>query len=115
MQEIIQRGCTSLIDDGPGMLALLVVLYGFYRLLLHLGSQVGLRIIGSLEKPAEALTRQAESMDRLTSSIQDYVNRDADEHKEIIMLQKVIRQEIMGIRSQFEELNHGRREDRKTS
>lgn len=102
-------------DWGPGLLIALIMLFGLYKLLLRLGEKVGLKILGALEKPAEALSKQASSMDRLTTSIQNYVGRDGNEHQEIIILQKVIRQELKGVReqssrieNQLEEIKDGR-------
>jgi hypothetical protein len=86
-------------DWGPGLLIALIMLYGLYKLLLKLGKDVGLKIVGALEKPTDALSQQAASMDRLTTSINDYVSRDANEHQEIIILQKVIRRELIETRS----------------
>ena len=84
--RIFERGCNAFFDWGPGMLISLVVLYGVY----HLVRGIGLKIVLALEKPAGSLDRQAESMARLTDSIQNFVERDRSEHREIIILQKVI-------------------------
>lgn len=79
---------------GPGMVIGIAMLYLGYRLLFGLG-KYGIKKIGeALEKPAEALNMQAQSMDRLTTSIQSYVVRDQSEHREIIILQKVILEKI---------------------
>jgi hypothetical protein len=102
-QELITDGCRNLFEWGPGLLLAVIILYGIYKILLHFGREVGMKIIGALEKPAEALNKQAQSMDKLTNSIQDYVGRDANEHQEIIILQKVIRQEIKETRKQTDE------------
>ncbi len=85
-------GCLSgwITDWGPGLLIALIMLYGLYRLLLHLGKDVGMKIVGALEKPSSALHLQAEAMDRLTGSIKDYVNCDRSEHREMIILLKLI-------------------------
>jgi hypothetical protein len=118
MDTIFKDFCVKGIEWGPGIIIALFMLYGLYRLI----KGVGLKIVGALEKPAEALTQQAEaltkqstSMDRLTGSIQEYVHRDTNEHQEIIILQKVIREELKGIRIQSDkieqhlgEINHGR-------
>src|SRR4030042_5018500 len=96
--------CTNALKWGPGLLIALIMLYGVYKLLFKLGRDVGLKIVGALEKPTDALGQQAASMDRLTMSIKDYVGRDANEHQEIIILQKVIRQELMGTRENLRDL-----------
>lgn len=77
-------------DWGPGLFIALIMLYGLYKLLLKLGKDVGIKIIGALEKPATALHLQAEAMDRLTGSIKDYVTHDRTEHREMIILLKLI-------------------------
>lgn len=121
-QEIFSVGCRNLFEWGPGFLFAMITLYGLYRLLFHLGRDVGIKIVGALEKPTDALSQQAASMDRLTVSIKDYVGRDTNEHQEIIILQKIIRQELRETREnlrdlkeqsnriekQFEENPHGR-------
>lgn len=84
--QIFAKGCNSFIDWGPGMLIAALVLYGLYRLI----KSIGLKIVMALEKPSDALNRQAESMDKLTGSIQGFVDRDRNEHREIIILQKVL-------------------------
>jgi hypothetical protein len=98
--EIFQKGCNSFIDWGPGMLLAALVLYGLYRL-MH---QIGLKVVAALEKPTDALSQQAASMDRLTVSIKDYVGRDTNEHQEIIILQKVIRQELKETRENLTDM-----------
>ena len=124
MEEALRKlffdTCSEAIKWGPGLLIAILMLYGFYRLFLTLGSRVGLKIIAALDEPSKALTRQAdalttqsESMDRLTHSIHSYVERDATEHQEIIILQKVIRQELKESRDtlkdmrKFLEARHG--------
>jgi len=94
----------GITDWGPGLLIALIMLYGLYRLLLGLGEKVGIKILGALEKPTDALSQQAASMDRLTMSIKDYVGRDTNEHQEIIILQKVIRHELRETRGNLEDL-----------
>lgn len=83
----------------------LIMLYGLYKGLIRLGEKVGLKILSALEKPAAALNQQAESMDRLTHSIQEYVGRDQSEHREIIILQKVILEEIEKMRRDADDRN----------
>ena len=83
---------------GPGMFIGLAVLYAGYKLLFNLGKYAIRKIGEALEKPAEALSSQARSMDRLTVSIKDYMGRDQSEHREIIILQKVILEEVRNLR-----------------
>jgi len=79
---------------GPGLLIALVMLFGLYKLLLKLGEKVGGKILGALEKPSSALEKQAVAMDRLTDSIKDYVICDRSDHREMIILLKLISERI---------------------
>ncbi len=103
-QEIFNMGCRNLFEWGPGLLLAIVILYGLYKMVLRLGQEVGIKIIGALEKPAAALNQQAESMDRLTNSIQEYVSRDQTEHKEMILLLKVISNKV----NRIEDMREGK-------
>lgn len=89
LRELFFDTCTNAIKWGPGMVISLVMLYGLYRVILKI-----------FDKPTQALMNQAQSMDRLTSSIQDYVKRDQSEHREIIILQKVILNKIENLRGE---------------
>ena len=102
MELILQKAFNSLIDWGPGMLIAALMLYGLYRLV----KGIGLKIVGALEKPSGALSQQASSMDRLTDAIHSYVARDLSEHREIIILQKIIIEKIEKLESR------GERDDR---
>jgi len=90
MEIIIQRGCNAFIDWGPGLILAALMLYGLYRLI----KGIGLKIVSALEKPAGALNQQAMSMDRLTNALHSYVGRDQSEHREIIIIQKIILDKI---------------------
>jgi hypothetical protein len=90
LKDLFLDACSNAIKWGPGLLIVLVMLYGLYRLI----NSVGLKIVAGLEKPAEALNKQAQSMDKLFSSIQGYVGRDETEHHEIILLLKVISNKV---------------------
>jgi hypothetical protein len=98
LKNLFFDACTNAFKWGPGLLIAVLMLYGLYKLLLRLGKDVGMKILGALEKPAAALSQQAESMDRLTTSIKEYTGRDQYEHKEIMILQKVILEKIENLR-----------------
>jgi len=104
LRNLFIDACNNAIKWGPGLLIALIMLYGLYKLLFKLGRDVGLKIVGALEKPTDALGQQAASMDRLTLSIKDYVGRDANEHQEIIILQKVIRRELKETREDISDM-----------
>jgi len=90
---------------GPLLLIILAMLYGLYRVILKAISSatkimtgIGKDVIVALDMPANALSAQAASMDRLTNSIEAFVGRDQYEHKEIIILQKVILSKIENLK-----------------
>jgi len=72
-----------------------LMLYGLYRFI----RTMGMRIVDALEKPSGALNQQAQSMDRLTNAIHNYIERDLSEHREIIVLQKIIIDKIERLQS----------------
>lgn len=73
----------SAIQWGPGMLMAVLVLVGLYRL----AKTVGTKIVESSEK-------QAIAIEGLTKSIDGFISRDNSEHREIIILQKVMMEKI---------------------
>jgi hypothetical protein len=52
-------------------------------------------MVSAFKGQAEAMTRQAESMEGLTKSLQEYVMRDNSEHREIIILLKVVNERLI--------------------
>ncbi len=110
-KEIFTQGCKSIFEWGPGLLLSIVMIYAGYKL-VH---SVGMKIVGALEKPTAALTTQADSMDRLTGSIQDYVARDRNEHREMIILLKVNAERLNQVVEKIEEMNDERDKKRAVS
>ena len=94
IEQWINRLFGCAIDWGPGMLIGVMILIGLYKIAIKLGRDVGLKIVAALEKPAQALNSQAQSMDRMTGSIQEFVGRDRSEHREIIILLKVVSERV---------------------
>ena len=100
MVEILIGRCgNAIIDWGPGLVLAIVMLYGLYRFLRG----IGVKIVTALEKPSDSLSQQARSMDRMTESISAYVLKDQSEHREIIILQKIILNRIEVIDRRGEE------------
>jgi hypothetical protein len=83
----------------------MVILVGLYRLAGRLGG----RFIEAQQGQAEAMGRQAQSMEALTASIKDFVGRDSSEHREMLVLLRFIAQR----QQDFEEvrLEHKRRKE----
>lgn len=76
----------SLIFWGPGSVIAAFIIYVLYRL----ANSLGLKFIEAQLQQADALARQAQSMERLQVSIQAFVTRDNNEHREMIILLKVV-------------------------
>ena len=89
-ERLMAEMCMSAIAWGPGLVLCIIILYGLYRLI----NRVGLKIVVALEKPSGALEKQALSMEKLTSSLENFVSRDQFEHREIIILLKIISERI---------------------
>lgn len=78
-QELLR----SAIQWGPGMVLGIIILFGLYRL----AKTVGMKLVASSEK-------QAIAIEGLTKSIEDFMARDNSEHREMIILLKVIMEKI---------------------
>ena len=78
----------ALISAGGGLLIARVILYGVYKLMHRFGGQ----FVQAQQAQAEALAKQAVSMEGLRDSIQMFVNRDNSEHREMLVLLKYIAQ-----------------------
>jgi hypothetical protein len=74
-QELLK----SLIQWGPGMVIAAMVLYGLYKLV----NGVGMKIV-------ECSKQQACAIEKLTQAIEDSTTRDNSEHREILIMLKVI-------------------------
>jgi len=99
--KLMERIGCEIVDWGPGFGLAALVMYGLYLL----ANSVGLKILAGLEKPAEALGKQAEaltkqsiSMDHLTTALQNYVDRDQTDHREILILLKVVAERVNNLR-----------------
>lgn len=77
-QEIIK----SAVQWGPGLVIAAILLIGLFRL----AGGVGMRMASASEQQATALSAQAQSMEGLTNSIRDFVQRDVSEHREMLVL-----------------------------
>ncbi len=97
--KLLESLIQSAIDHGPGMVIAIVILFGLYKLF----KDVGLKIADSARQMANAVNTQTDSMKRLGTSVEDYVSRDQTEHKEMIILLKVISGKINRIEDMKEE------------
>ncbi len=95
--QIIQ----ALINAGGGLLIALVILVGLYRL----ADKHGTQFIKAQQDQAEAMGKQAQSMEDMKTSIKDFIGRDNSEHREILILQKMTIDKLSGLEDR---LNNGR-------
>ncbi len=80
--EIIKALCFW----GPGAVIAGLMILALYKL----AKNIGLEFVSAQRSQAEALGKQAQSMEGLRESIQGYIVRESKEHREIVILQKVI-------------------------
>ena len=92
MEETLYKAA---ISAGVGGIIAVIVIYLAYRLASDMMLKVGTEMVGAFKGQAEAMTRQAASMEGLTKSLQDYVTRDNSEHREIIILLKVMNERLL--------------------
>jgi len=86
MQEELVK---SALMWGPGLMIGVLILLGLYRL----AEGVGMKMVAASEKQAAALSAQAQSMEGLTKSLQDFVTRDSTEHREMLVLLRFMAQD----------------------
>ena len=80
----------ALVFWGPGALIAGLMIYATYRF----ASDIGVQFIEVQKEQAEALCRQAQGMEGVRDSIHAFVMRDNNEHREMIILLKVIAEKI---------------------
>jgi hypothetical protein len=78
----------ALANAGVGAVMALVMLVGLYRI----AHRLGVEFIRAQQAQAEALARQAQSMEGLRESVQSMLLRDNSEHREMLVLLKYIAQ-----------------------
>lgn len=81
-----QELLSALINAGVGGLIAALIIFLIYRLVSKLALDVGMRMVKAFES-------QAESMEGLTKSIDDFVSRDNSEHREMLVLLRFIAQQ----------------------
>jgi hypothetical protein len=71
---------------GPGAIIAGLIIFALYKLALRFGGE----FIETQKRQAEALGAQAQAMTNLTKSIEGYMSRDNAEHKEMLIMLKLI-------------------------
>jgi hypothetical protein len=109
--EILQ----SLIFWGPGAVIAVLIIFALFKLgqkAIGTTKELGLEFIRAQQEQAQALGRQAQSMEGLKDSIEGFVHRDNSEHREMLVLLKYIAQnqpEVMRAVKEHDECSHCRR------
>lgn len=89
----------ALINAGVGAFIAVLILIGLYIIVGRLGG----KFIDAQMGMATATGKQAQAMETLATSIRDLMGRDNGEHREIILLLKVIMDDIQ----KMKECTHG--------
>jgi len=88
IKSLVDLGCTVVIC------ALIVVV--IYKLSIRFG----VAFIATQEKIAEAMAQQALSMTGMSAAIQTYIQRDNNDHREILLAVQVVGQELKWLRDE---------------
>ncbi len=80
----------QLIFWGPGAVIAAIIIFALYKLASKFGGQ----FIAAQERSANALGAQAQAMTALTKSLECYMSRDNAEHKEILIMLKLIWEKV---------------------
>jgi hypothetical protein len=84
-----QEFLKAIVNTGSGAVIALFMLVGLYKI----ANRLGTRFIDAQVEQAEALGRQAQSMEGLTQAIQDSIKKDNSEHREMLVLLRFIAQQ----------------------
>lgn len=83
----------TLIFWGPGALIAGLIIFALYKL----ADKFAGKAIEAQQAQAVALGNQAKAMESLQQSMHDYVNRDNNEHREMLVLMKYTAQHIQSL------------------
>lgn len=82
----------AVINAGVGGTIAALIIFLIYKLTSRLIMELGSKMVAAFEAQAKAIERQSSSMESLTTSIQEFVNRDNSEHREMLVLLKYLAQ-----------------------
>jgi len=87
----------ALINAGVGAFIAVIILVGIYKLAGRFTEQ----FIEAQNKQAEALGAQAQSMAGLSTAIRETLQRDTAEHREILIMLKVLVGEFKAVKEKL--------------
>lgn len=79
-----------LVDLGGTVVVSVLLIFGLYKLL----SRFGCAFITAQEKMAEAMADQAKSTSGMRDAIQNFIQKDNNEHREILLGLQVVGEEL---------------------
>ncbi|MDA8168666.1 MAG: hypothetical protein M0Z59_03080 [Nitrospiraceae bacterium] len=82
----------TFVNAGVGAAMAFVILVGLYRI----AGRLGLEFVKAQKEQAQALGRQAQSMEGLRDAIELFIKRDYSEHREMLVMLRYIAQNRMG-------------------
>ncbi len=97
----------SLVFWGPGAVIAGYIIFVLYKL----ADNLGIEFIKATREQTGALARQAQSMEDLGKSVREFVTKDNSEHREMIILLKVVADKLKHVSEKvdlLEERDHGR-------
>lgn len=100
----------SLLDLGGTAFIAAIVIFFAYKLLARFGAP----FVNSQQNIAKAMGEQAQSMSSMTDSVQDFIGRDHNEHKEILLGLQVVGKELKFLVSEVSRLKNYGYESNKT-
>lgn len=83
----------TLVFWGPGAVIAALIIFALYKL----ADKFAGRAIEAQQAQAVALASQASAMQDLQKSMQEYVNKDNGEHREMLVLMKYTAQHIQSL------------------
>ncbi len=99
----------SLLDLGGTAFIASIVIFFAYKLL----GKFGVPFISSQREIAKAMGEQAQSMSSMTDSVQDFIGRDHNEHKEILLGLQVVGKELKTLVEEVSRLkSYGHKSDK---
>lgn len=86
-----------LADLGGTVLIAAIVMYLIYKALIR----VGVPLVESQQRTAAALGQQAQCMADMQKTVDQYVCRDNDDHREILLSTQVVIQEVKNLAAEI--------------
>jgi len=107
----MSQNTIELIKILANLGGVVVVAWLLIRMIGKLLGNYGAAFIGTQEKMAEAMGRQAQSMGGMKDTLVDFVGKDSGEHREIILGLQVVGRELKTLTHHVMRLQDGHKSD----